>query len=270
MTDSEGRSATVDIRVDKGKRTVTIEKSTTGKPGADSSVDEDIDAAADAIVVGPGKHGKRVRVGVLGADREFDSFNDFVHTEPGLAFMVVAIVALVFLSPVLAIGLILWYRMRKARMLNETMLKLAEKGVVPPAEALDALSGKRGGRDGGSAFGGARSTSRRSRSAAVPRGPTSAKACSSAVSGSASRSGACSTTARRTGSASCSSSSGSATSCSGGSKTAKSRRAAAARTPTLARLHRPAGRTASHEPRERMAQPEVTDAAAHRPRRRSG
>ena len=55
--------------------------------------------------------------------------------------MVVSIVALVFLSPVLAIALILWYRMRKARMLNETMLKLAEKGVVPPAEALGALAG---------------------------------------------------------------------------------------------------------------------------------
>jgi Domain of unknown function (DUF6249) len=55
--------------------------------------------------------------------------------------MVIMIVALVFLSPVLAIGLILWYRMRKARMLNETMLKLAEKGVVPPAEALGALTG---------------------------------------------------------------------------------------------------------------------------------
>jgi len=140
VTDSEGRSATVDIRVDKGKKTVTIEKSTTAKPGADSSADDDVDAA-EAIVVGPGKNGKRVRVGVLGGDREYDSFNDFVHTEPGLAFMVVAIVALVFLSPVLAIGLILWYRMRKAHMLNETMLKLAEKGVVPPAEALNALSG---------------------------------------------------------------------------------------------------------------------------------
>jgi hypothetical protein len=34
----------------------------------------------------------------------------------------------VFFAPVLAIALILWYRMRKARMLNETMLKLAEGG----------------------------------------------------------------------------------------------------------------------------------------------
>ena len=54
--------------------------------------------------------------------------------------MVVAIVTVVFLAPVLAIGLILWYRMRKARMLNETMLTLAEKGIVTPAAALEALS----------------------------------------------------------------------------------------------------------------------------------
>jgi hypothetical protein len=31
--------------------------------------------------------------------------------------------------------------MRKARLLNETMLKLAEKGIVPSADALDALAG---------------------------------------------------------------------------------------------------------------------------------
>jgi len=45
------------------------------------------------------------------------------------------------MAPVLAIGLILWYRMRKARMLNETMLKLAEKGVVSSSDALEALAG---------------------------------------------------------------------------------------------------------------------------------
>jgi hypothetical protein len=89
-----------------------------------------------------GKHG-RVTVNGLGTDHEFDSVSEFVHDEPAIATMVVLIVAVVFLSPVLAIGLILWYRMRKARMLNETMLKLAEKGIVAPADALDALAGGR-------------------------------------------------------------------------------------------------------------------------------
>ena len=140
VKDGEGGSATVDIRVDKGKKTVTIEKSVT-KDGADgSTADEDTDTTP-ILGIGSRKSGKGIRVGVFGDDRDFESVSDFAHSEPGLAFMVVMIVAVVFLSPVLAIALILGYRMRKARMLNETMLKLAEKGVVPPAEALGALAG---------------------------------------------------------------------------------------------------------------------------------
>jgi hypothetical protein len=88
----------------------------------------------------PRKHA-RVTIEGLDHDRDFDSFGNFVDNEPELAGMVVAIVMVVFFAPVLAIALVLWYRMRKARMLNETMLKLAEKGVVPSADALDALTG---------------------------------------------------------------------------------------------------------------------------------
>jgi hypothetical protein len=88
----------------------------------------------------PRKHA-RVTIDGLGTDRDFDSFGEFVDNEPALAMMVVAIVTVVFLAPVLAIALTLWYRMRKARLLNETMLKLAEKGIVPSAAALDALAG---------------------------------------------------------------------------------------------------------------------------------
>jgi hypothetical protein len=74
-----------------------------------------------------------------GTDREYDSFEQFVHEDRGLAFMVVAIVFVVFLTPVLITALLIWYKLRKNRMLNETMIKLAERGVVPPAEALQAL-----------------------------------------------------------------------------------------------------------------------------------
>ena len=138
--EGEGVSATIDIRTDEsGKKSVTIEKSVV-RQGADPSA-ESTDDDGPILGVGPGKHGKRVRIGVFGDDHEYDSFGDFVHNEPALAAMVVGIVAIIFLSPVLAIALILGYRMRKARMLNETMLKLAEKGVVPPAEALSALAG---------------------------------------------------------------------------------------------------------------------------------
>jgi hypothetical protein len=82
-----------------------------------------------------------VTIDGIGTDREFESFDEFVNNEPALFAMVVAVVAVVFFAPVLAIALILWYRMRKTRMLNETMLKLAEKGIVPSADALDALAG---------------------------------------------------------------------------------------------------------------------------------
>jgi hypothetical protein len=99
------------------------------------------DAGVDAPKSGKPRKHARVTIDGIGTDREFDSFDEFVRSEPELAGMVVAVVALVFLAPVLAIALILWYRMRKARMLNETMLKLAERGVVPSTDALDALAG---------------------------------------------------------------------------------------------------------------------------------
>lgn len=86
-----------------------------------------------------GQKRKRVVVGLGSTDREYDSFQEFVHEERGLAFMVFGIVFVVFLTPVLIIALVVWYKLRKNRMLNDTMMQLAEKGVVPPAEALAAL-----------------------------------------------------------------------------------------------------------------------------------
>jgi hypothetical protein len=139
ITDGRGVEAKIEVKdADKSSAKAAT-------PG-DSPDDED-SAEADSGKRGGarhgitvGKHGK-VRIGGLGTDREFNSFDEFVHDEPAIATMVIAIVAVVFLSPVLAIGLILWYRMRKARMLNETMLRLAEKGVVSSSDALEALAG---------------------------------------------------------------------------------------------------------------------------------
>lgn len=120
---------------------------------AASATDADAAPATGTRKAGSGGHnvtigkGGRVTVNGLGSDREFDSFNELVHDEPAIAAMVVGIVTVVFLAPVLAIALILWYRFRKARLMNETMVKLAEKGIVPSPEALDALArGSRGSR----------------------------------------------------------------------------------------------------------------------------
>jgi len=99
------------------------------------------DAGSDTATPGKGSRhkGKRARITVDG-DSDYDSFDAFAHDQPMVAAMVFLIVAVIFLAPVLAIGMILWYRFRKQRMLNETMLKLAEKGVVQPAEALGAIA----------------------------------------------------------------------------------------------------------------------------------
>jgi len=103
-----------------------------------SSAAEKADADQHAVVIERG--GKRVRVIGLGeSDRDYDSVDSFIKHEPELAGMVVAVVSVVFLSPVLVIWLVLRHRMRKAQLLNETMVQLAERGVVPPAEAMQAL-----------------------------------------------------------------------------------------------------------------------------------
>ena len=66
IKDGEGGSATVDIRVDKGKKSVTIEKSVTPQQGADAtSADEDTGPDTPIVGIGSGKHGKRVRVGKI-------------------------------------------------------------------------------------------------------------------------------------------------------------------------------------------------------------
>lgn len=83
----------------------------------------------------------RVRIIGAGGAREFDSFEQFIDQAPWIAGLVFAVTFLVFLTPILIIALVIWYKMRKTRMMNETMIRLAEKGVVPPAEAFSAVTG---------------------------------------------------------------------------------------------------------------------------------
>ena len=119
--------------------------------GADADADAKGDEAApkgtditiDHRGIRVDKGRKRVTVQAFGADREYDSFESFVQDAPWLAALVFLVVLLVFLVPLLIIVLLIWYKVRKNRMLNETMLKLAEKGVVPPAEAMASLDANR-------------------------------------------------------------------------------------------------------------------------------
>lgn len=120
---------------------------TTAQPQDRATVGHETDQATGQRTITITKEGKSVTISglprELKLDRHFDSLSQIADEEPTLAWMVVGIVAIVFLAPVFAIALILAYRMRKLRMQNETMVRLAEKGIVPPAEAINALAAGR-------------------------------------------------------------------------------------------------------------------------------
>jgi hypothetical protein len=104
-------------------------------PDADDDADADADADADT----PRRHHRGVTIGLGGVDRQYDSFDQFLDKDPALAALVLGIVFIVFLTPILIIALIIWYKVRKNRMQNEMMLKLAERGIVPPSMAIQAI-----------------------------------------------------------------------------------------------------------------------------------
>ena len=76
----------------------------------------------------------------LDSDRDFESFKDAVKTAPWIVGLVFLVVGSIFLTPVILLIGIVWYKLRKTRMQNEALLKLAEKGVMPPAQAVDAVA----------------------------------------------------------------------------------------------------------------------------------
>ncbi len=98
--------------------------------------------AADAAREAAREAQPRKRTITIGvdADRHYDSFDQFIDKDPGLAVMVLGVVFIAFLTPILIIALIIWYKIRRTRMQNEAMLRLAEKGVVAPGEAVQALA----------------------------------------------------------------------------------------------------------------------------------
>ncbi len=104
--------------------------------GENAAAAQDEGRAGDT---GSGKRHRKVTVSGFGRSGEYESLADLTRDAPWVIGIVFVSLFLVFLVPLLTIVLIIWYKMRKQRMLNETMLKLAEKGVVPPAEAMDAL-----------------------------------------------------------------------------------------------------------------------------------
>jgi hypothetical protein len=87
---------------------------------------------------GTTRHGK-ARISI-DADDDFDPFSSQVHKNPWIIGLIFLVVGSIFLTPVVLLVGIIWYKLRKARLQNEAMLKLAETGVVPPAQAAEALA----------------------------------------------------------------------------------------------------------------------------------
>lgn len=77
------------------------------------------------------------------AGLRFDSEEDFETISermPWVIGLIYIVVGSIFLTPVVLLVGIVWYKLRKARLQNEAMLALAERGVVPPAQAAEALA----------------------------------------------------------------------------------------------------------------------------------
>jgi Domain of unknown function (DUF6249) len=73
----------------------------------------------------------------------FDSDEDFdaaVEKMPWVIALIFLVVGSIFLTPLILLVGIIWYKLRKTRLQNEAMLALAEKGVVPTEKAAEALA----------------------------------------------------------------------------------------------------------------------------------
>ena len=73
-------------------------------------------------------------------DFDFDVFTSQMQKTPWVIGLIFLVVGSIFLTPVVLLIGIIWYKLRKTRLQNEAMLALAEKGVIPPAQAADALA----------------------------------------------------------------------------------------------------------------------------------
>ncbi len=114
-------------------------------------------SSGDSADTSPNRDGKRRRSRSdlqFDGDPDFDSlFTKTVNTAPWIVGLVFLVVGSIFLTPLILLVGIIWYKLRKTRLQNEALLKLAEKGVMPPAQAVDAVVSGMPARDAAAAQG---------------------------------------------------------------------------------------------------------------------
>jgi hypothetical protein len=104
----------------------------------DSTVAQNKDEDADASD-SPRRGSTRIHIDTKD-DFPTDEFQATVEKMPWIIGLIFLVVGSIFLTPVVLVIGIVWYKLRKTRLQNEAMLALAEKGVVSPAQAADALA----------------------------------------------------------------------------------------------------------------------------------
>jgi hypothetical protein len=70
---------------------------------------------------------------------DFDSFKQAMDVAPWVVGVVFLVLGSIFLTPIILLVGIIWYKLRKTRLQNEAVLRLAERGVMPSAQAVDAV-----------------------------------------------------------------------------------------------------------------------------------
>ena len=114
----------------------SVQVDTSTQVGKDEAADTDSSSAESPDTP---KKRSRARVQIDGDD-DFDAFSGQVQKMPWIIGLIFLVVGSIFLTPVVLLVGIIWYKLRKTRLQNEAMLKLAEHGVVAPAQAVDALA----------------------------------------------------------------------------------------------------------------------------------
>ncbi len=93
------------------------------------------DTAADEPDEPPSFDRHRARIQI----DDFDSFKQAMDVAPWIVGVVFLVLGSIFLTPIILLVGIIWYKLRKTRLQNDAVLKLAERGVMPSAQAVDAV-----------------------------------------------------------------------------------------------------------------------------------
>jgi hypothetical protein len=136
--DDKGK-ATVEAAPKAAEPGVTITPAPSESHGATVTVTGTFPDAKTDADTSPSTRKSRRHGHIQIGDDDFDSFNDALHTAPWVVALAFLVAGSFLLTPVLLLIGIIWYKLRKTRLQNEAVLKLAEKGVMPPAQAVDAV-----------------------------------------------------------------------------------------------------------------------------------